>query len=290
MKRYDTQADDYPLFLYAGHELTNPQHYYNEIKKAIEENNPARYIMLYLIARELFDGTSPMIEIKPNELKQIKDLAKNFTDDDIPPHIANVYLAIRHLSFDAQIKEQRFYERNDNMRFNINVMIEYCKGFNLLVDKELYATITNNNPEKLKSYYDEMLKTIEKVAEQRKGVYYFYKCIYCYDIFIEMLADLLEIEELNTLKVNLFNCKEDYQATNTDMLKWYNAILEQKASDTEQPQKMADKVLNCIIKDNSKLLRPSNAAISRAIGNIKRLGIENLDKDDLIKIFMTMRA
>lgn len=288
-KRYDTQADDYPLFLYEGHELTNPQHYYNEIKKAIEENNPVRYSMLYLIARELFDGTPAQIEIKPSELKKIKTVAALFTTEELPATVSNVYRAIRQLDVNAQISLIRFYDFSKNIKFNVNVMVEYCKGFNLLVDKALYTTITNNNPEKLKSYYGEMLKTIDKIAEQRKELYYYYKGLNCYNIFIEMLADTLGIEELNTFKVNLFDCKEECAAVSTDMLKWYNAILEQKASDTEQPQKVADKVLKIMLKDNSRLLRPSNTKINQAIDNINKAGIENLSKNDLTQIYDNMR-
>lgn len=286
-KRYDNQADEYPLYLYEGHELTNAQHYIEELnnrigllydlpKDAAKLNNEntkdvISAFLLFNIVNELFGGAEPQIKAKNKQIAMLNELIQELAEaHEIPQSFYTVQKYTNDLYLKATINYERYQDRIKTFKLYTDTMLHYCKGWQdtLTDNAELFNLLIASNNSVMNNYYKHLNGIIEILEKERTDIYALYKYLNCHNIFMDMLADLLQIQELKTFKINLFECKELLDGLNINILLSYNAILgiekgKQVANPpTDQQQATADKLFKLAIKDGSRLLRPSNTKIN----------------------------
>lgn len=272
---------------------------YGDVEKQFNEQVaptiklPVAFLVLAL--RELYT-------INGMEEKQLTEYAgdyaqhtKNYTDNGLPEITGIISSITSNL------------EENNARLLQAQVDIDELNGLDELTEKQKIAlqfereteTATQeliNNYTELKEQainlcYKTLQDFIDRHAEQKTRIQELYKHTNAHNIYIDILADVLQVDELKVYKYDLYFCRKLLEKANErtqELIDELNGIIEDNAVNDDFTKNITayrNKIGKLLFVIPNRNLRPPTLTINKAIDLVSNIDFNAYTRDDYIHIY-----
>lgn len=286
-KRYDIQdAENYNGI---PGELAKVKRYTKKVNELLAKENkePLDYFKVFQLgqtASYVFSKVS-LTDTDKRELRKMFNAIDEalYTKDIniLPPGAIYFFMAKTEIERAVEVEEQALNTELQDILERISIetksIIYYKTFYSIVKDAE-----ADEKAETLKALGDGAIELCDYMERHKPRVMSLYNHLYCYNVFLDIIADTYDIEELRAEQRGLLRYKLLVQEINTELLT-YQKIFEDEDGDTGRifdllpvKQQKSIKFDNNTFKPRSKLWKPTQWNIKRALEITTDLDIEKL--------------